>query len=152
MGNNRKGSKNQGGNKKGGDNVPKNLCLAKQKLSPYPNEDGTPFYIGDAEDGKSFLTDHDFLAAWNGGLSGGGGDRRGQLEVAQAHSRSRRHQNEEDRLRRILLSEEGTKFLKALKVSDVGQTKNPGEDNVKDAVDTWVDFLDNNNLEPLLKL
>ena len=40
----------------GGAQVPKKFYVAKDKLAAYPDEDGCPFYLGDADDEKSMFS------------------------------------------------------------------------------------------------
>ena len=49
------GGRNKGDDDENATYVPKKFYLAKDKLSSYPDEDGCPFYLGDAEDEKSFF-------------------------------------------------------------------------------------------------
>ena len=49
------GFKQKGEDEENGVYVPKKFYLARDKLAAYPDEDGCPFYLGDAEDEKSFF-------------------------------------------------------------------------------------------------
>ena len=49
------GFKQKGDDEENGVYVPKKFYLARDKLASYPDEDGCPFYLGDAEDEKSFF-------------------------------------------------------------------------------------------------
>ena len=136
--------------------VPKYKFFSKNALAPYPSEDGCPFYLGEADDEKSFFKKGHIAqevvsadtceALWRLGMSvalyasachvGGGA----LLEHVDARGRVGEKPGQ-TMLCGLLRSPEGQDFLKALKTLNVGIGGRVSQEEADVALKDYVSFL-----------
>ena len=151
--------------------VPKKFYLAKDKLSSYPDEDGCPFYLGDAEDEKTFFAPG-FLLSTRSSRNEEYFHRPGMALSLGAASMHRACRTLRDRLSPcwadepgdpaakifdfetkfkktglsglldLLYTSDGNKFLEALETLDVGREGRRDQNRVETAVRDLVDVLE----------
>ena len=153
-GQNKDGKKGYGGDKKGGmSRVPTFRALCKEKLAPYPDESGCPFYIDEANDEKEFfILNHLFKSRTQKNCEAF--HRRSLLgrvlDVAFFYKKLPKHTPVEEieclkktglqDFRALLGTEDGKQFLQAVEVLDVGKTQKPSKAKLELAVGAYVDF------------
>ena len=139
--------------------VPKFRYFSKSTLSPYPTEDGCPFYLGDADDEKSFFR-KGFIAKnvvgpdncealWRLGMAValyssacdvGGGALLGHVdEHGRVSDKTGLKQ-----LGDLLRSPQGSRFLRAVKTLNVGVGGRVPRREAKEAMKVYVKFLTGN--------
>ena len=135
--------------------VPTFRALCKEKLAPYPDESGCPFYIDEANDEKEFFTlNHLFKSRTQKNCEAF--HRPGLALCLAASSMSTgdkmlvKHTPVEEieclkkicwqDLRALLDTEDGKQFLQAVEVLDVGKTQKPSKAKLEKAVGAYVDF------------
>ena len=161
-----RGARGTGSGRKGGappgaakdplQHVPKFKYFAKNVFAPYPSEDGCPFYLGDADDEKSFFkkgfiaenvaTADSCEALWRLGMAvalysssfqvGGGALVDHVDECGRVGDKTGFPQ-----LGDLLRSPEGQAFMKAAKTLNVGIGGRVSRAEAKAAVKTYVSFL-----------
>ena len=155
-GSGRKGGNNAGAAKDPLQHVPKFKYFAKNVFAPYPSEDGCPFYLGDADDEKSFfkkgfiaenvVSPDTCEALWRLGMAvalyssavqvGGTALLDNLDDRGRAGDKTGLKQ-----LGELLRSPDGQAFLKAAKTLNVGIGGRVARAEARQAVKTYVSFL-----------
>ena len=135
--------------------VPTFRALCKEKLAPYPDESGCPFYIDEANDEEEFFTlNHLFKSRTQKNCEAfhrpGLALSLAASSMSTGYKKLLKHTPVEEieclkktglqDLRALLDTEDGKQFLQAVEVLDVGKTQKPSKAKLEKAVGAYVDF------------
>lgn len=163
---NKKFSK-KGGHKKSSSSefiVPKWKFFGKYALSAYPDETGSPLYIGDADSEAAFLGKGKIVATRSNentemmnrigfAISMGASSFEAGIEAIDKYVPDVLGDADVEKLQKcglasvkeILGTEDGKAFVKAAGTLNIGTKKKPTEDAVKEAIAAYVNFLKDEN-------